>query len=31
MPENSPFPGGVAVLDIGSSDWAKFENKDVMV
>ena len=31
MPENSPFPGGLAVLDIGSSEWAKFENKDVMV
>ena len=31
MPENSSFPGGLVLLDIGSSEWAKFDNKDVMV
>ena len=31
MPENSSFPGGLVLLDIGSSEWAKFDNKDGMV
>ena len=31
MPDSSPFPGGVIVLDIGSSKWARFDNRNVMV